>query len=188
MHQLKVKTHPDTTAYKLFNKRFMIRIQNKAFYSAFELEEIGFVSCGSVKDNEAYLSEYRLVSTTLDKIVEWNARGDSIRLTNLLDATPMYRIMDEHMNNWLKVTKLHPGVKLPPIEDFEALDKLCEMLHPLVDINVNAIEDPGLLMLFGNALTLGYLIPQNQEGETLNEPYYPYSPKLYNYTKYRWER
>lgn len=186
MHKLKGQTHPDSAAYKLFNKRFLINIQNKAFYTPFELEEIGFTSCGSVKDNETYLNEYRLVQTTLDKIAEWNYRGDSIRLTDLRDATDMFRIMDEHMNNWLKVTQAYPLTKLPPIEDFEALDKLCEMLYPLVDINLNKVEDPGLLLLFGNALSLGYLI--NNNDDEVKEPYKPYSPKLYGYTQYRWEK
>lgn len=187
MHKLKSKAQVETVAYKLFNQRFMVTVQNKAFYTTFELENIGFTSCGSIKDNETYLSEYRLINTTLDKIVELNARGESIRLTNLLDASVMFRIMDEHMNNWLKVTRLHPAVHLPPIEDFEALDLLCQMLYPLVDINIAEIQDPGLLMLFGNAMSLGYLIPQSTEGE-IREPYQPYSPKLYSYTKFRWEK
>lgn len=187
MHVLRNKEEEESVAYKLFNKRFVILVQNKAFYSSFELEEIGFTSCGSVADNETYLNEYRLIKTTLDKIVEWNYRGDSIRLTDLKDATGMFRIMDEHMNNWLKITRLHPTAKLPPIEDFEALDKLCEMLHPLVDIKLDNIEDPNLLMLFGNALNFSYLIPQGEDGE-IKEPYLPYSPKLYSYTRFRWEK
>lgn len=186
MHKLKSKTQVETVAYKLFNKRFIVRVQNRAFYTAFELDEIGFLSCGSTKDNETYLGEYRLVNMTLDKIVDLNARGESIRLTNLADASVMFRIMDEHMNNWLKVTRLHPTTNLPPIEDFEALDLLCQMLYPLVDINLSEIQDPGLLMLFGNAMSLGYLIPKTEEGE-IREPYQPYSPKLYSYTKFRWE-
>lgn len=186
MHKLKSKTQVETVAYKLFNKRFIVRVQNRAFYTAFELDEIGFLSCGSTKDNETYLGEYRLVNMTLDKIVDLNARGESIRLTNLEDAGVMFRIMDEHMNNWLKVTRLHPTTNLPPIEDFEALDLLCQMLYPLVDINLAEIQDPGLLMLFGNAMSLGYLIPKTEEGE-IREPYQPYSPKLYSYTKFRWE-
>ena len=187
MHKLKSKSEVETVAYKLFNKRFMVTVQNKAFFTPFELDNIGFTSCGSVKDNETYLNEYRLINTTLDKIVEWNARGDSIRLTNLADATVMFRIMDEHMNNWLKITRLYPTTHLPPIEDFEALDLLCQMLYPLVDINVAEIQDPGLLMLFGNAMSLGYLIPQPSLGE-MREPYVPYSPKLYSYTRFRWEK
>lgn len=186
MHKLKNKTQVETVAQKLFNKRFIVQVQNRAFYTSFELEEIGFLSCGSVKDNETYLNEYRLINTTLDKIVELNARGESIRLTNLADASVMFRIMDEHMNNWLKVTRLYPTANLPPIEDFEALDLLCQMLYPLVDINVAEIQDPGLLMLFGNAMSLGYLMPKGEE-EEIREPYQPYSPKLYNYTKFRWE-
>ena len=188
MHKLKGNRTTETVAYKLFNKRFRVLVQNKAFYTTFELEEIGFVSCGSAADNETYLNEYRLISTTLDKIAEWNYRGDSIRLTNLLDATAMFNIMDEHMNNWLKVTRTQPTTQTPPIEDFEALDKLCELLHPLVDINIATIEDPSLMMLFGNALSLGYMLPQNESGESIREPYQPYSPKLYGYTRYRWEK
>lgn len=187
MHVLRNKQQEETIAFKLFNKRFAILVQNKAFYSTFELEEIGFTSCGTVADNQAYLNEFRLIQTTLDKIVEWNARGDMIKLTDLKDATTMYKIMDEHMNNWLIVAREIPSVKLPPIEDFEALDKLCEMLHPLVDINVDAIEDPNLLLLFGNALNLSFMIGDPSK-EELREPYHPYSPKLYTHTRFRWEK
>lgn len=180
--------HTQTVAEKLFNQRFLVFVQNKAFYSTFELEEIGFTSCGSVADNDTYLNEYRLISTTLDKIAEWNARGDNIRLRTLEDATVMFRIMDEHMNNWLSVTRSHPTAKLPPIDDFEALDKLCEVLHPLVDINIDSIMDPSLLMLFGNALNFNYLLPKTDENGEAKIPYKPYSPKLYTFTRQRWER
>lgn len=185
-HVLKNKNQEATVAYKLFNKRFNVLVQNKAFYSAFDLEEIGFVSCGSVLDNETYLSEYRLVSTTIDKIAEWHYRGDSIRFTDLKDATTMYRIADEHMNNWLEVSRTNAGIKIPPIEDFEALDKLCGDLHPLVDINVNDIDDPMLLMLFGNALGYGFMNKAEDEQGALAQ-YVPYSPRLYTYTKHRWD-
>lgn len=177
-----------TVAEKLFNQRFLVHVQNKAFYTPFELEEIGFTSCGSVKNNETYLNEYRLINTTLDNIVEWNDRGDSIKLIDLNTATEMYRILDEHMNNWLTVTKEHPTAKLPPIGDFEAMDKLCEMLHPLVDVKVDNIADPHLLMLFGNAMNFSYLLPNQTEDGNMKEPYHPYSPKLYTYTRMRWER
>lgn len=186
MHKLRNNNEEQTPAQKLFNNRFLVRVQNKAFYTPFELENIGFTSCGSVQDNETYLSEFRLINTTLDKIVEWNARGDSIRLTDLNDATTMFHIMDNHMNNWLKITRLHPTVNLPPIDDFEALDLLCEMLYPLVDIDINTIDDPGLMMLFGNAINISNV--SAQDGETMKEPYVPYSPKLYTYTKFRWEK
>lgn len=180
--------HTQTVAEKLFNQRFLVFVQNKAFYSTFELEEVGFTSCGSVKDNETYLNEYRLINTTLDKIAEWNARGDSIRLRTLEDASVMFRIMDEHMNNWLTITREHPTVKLPPIEDFEALDKICEVLYPLVDIKIDNITDPNLLMLFGNALNFSYLLPKTDEAGEIKDPYRPYSPKLFTFTRQRWER
>lgn len=188
MHKLKNKNQVITPAYKIFNTRFLVRVQNKAFFTAFELENVGFVSCGSAADNETYLNEYRLIKTTLDKIVEWNYRGDSIRLVDLKDASKMFHILDEHMNNWVKITRLAPTAKLPPIDDFEAMDRLCEMLYPLVDINVAIIEDPSLMMLFGNAMSLGFMLPAENEDGVIKEPYAPYSPKLYSYTQYRWEK
>lgn len=176
--------HYLTPAQKLFGTKFCVHVQNRAFYTAHEIEEIGFVSAGTEKDNESYLNSYRLVQAIVPQIAEWNYRGEGIKLVDLNDAKKMYRLIVDHLDTWINVSTIHPYVKYPPIDDIEALDAVAELLHPLVDVELEMFDDPVLMLMFGNAVNFGYTIPGNE----LKEPYERYAPKLYPYTQPRWAR
>lgn len=181
------QTDNATTAQRLFYERFLVYVQNKAFYDEFELENIGFTSAGDSAHNEAYLNEFRLINTNIAQIAEWCAEGHTMRLYELKHASLIFNILNEHMDNWLNLVHAHPTVNLPPIEDFEAMDQLAEMLYPLVDLSPVAIEDMNLALIFGNALNYGFLVNDHHHEEGASkEPYEPYSPKLYGYSIKRW--
>ena len=173
-----------TTAEKLFYTKFLVNVQNRAFYSVQMLEEVGFVSAGTDKDNENYLNDYRLIHATVPQIAEWNARAEGIILHDLNDATSMYRLIVDHLESWLHVSSFAPYDRFPPIEDIEALDNVAELLHPLVDVEYELFDDPVLMHMFGNAVDFAYLIKGNSE----KAPYERYAPKLYQYTQARWAR
>lgn len=168
----------------LFFNRFYVHVQNRAFYSVEELEQIGFVSAGTDKDNESYLNDFRLIQCTVPQIAEWNYKGEAVKLVNLEDATEMYKLIVNHLDSWITVSTMHPYVSYPPIEDIEALDNLAELLHPLVDLKVEAFSDPLLMLMLGNAVDFSYLIPKGEN----KEPYEKYAPKLYPFTLSRWNR
>jgi hypothetical protein len=168
----------------LFYTKFYVHVQNRAFYTVDELENIGFVSAGTDKDNEAYLNDFRLVQCTVPQIAEWNARGEAVKLIKFEDATDMYKLIVNHLDTWITVSAAHPYATYPPIEDIEALDNLAELLHPLVDLKVEAFSDPLLMLMLGNALDFSYLVPKGEN----KEPYVKYAPKLYPFTLSRWNR
>lgn len=184
MHTLRKPYEEETIAEKLFYKNFYVYVKNKAFYTAFELENVGFVSCGGVAEDTAYLNEYRLVKVPLVKMAEWNFNGESMKLYDLKEVTEMFHILDTHMQRWTQIAPFLNASQIPPIEDFEKLDALAALLYPLADIDTTLIDDPALMMIFGNAIDFNFKLPESE----IKPPYEPYAPKLYIHTQNRWER
>ena len=184
MHKLRTPNEEETTAEKLFYKNFYVYVKNKAFYTAFELENIGFVSCGGPAENAAYLNEFRLVNVPLVKMAEWNYAGEVMKLYDLKMVTEMFNILDTHMQRWAQIAPFLNASQIPPIDDFEKLDALAALLYPLANIDTTLIEDPTLMMMFGNAIDFSFKLPESE----LKPPYEPYSPKIYIHTQQRWER
>lgn len=171
----------------LFFEGFYVYVPNRAFHTAYELEEFGILDHGGEMENRAYLEDDRLIKATLVQMAEWRAQEIPIKLYNPSDADRMFKIVNTHLSNWKIVSEYFPMATLPPFEDIEMLDKLAESLYPfanhveeIIDLS-NGEHD---LAFLGNALDMRLI----HTAEVHTNQYEPYAEKLFEKTLKRWER
>lgn len=171
----------------LFFEAFYVYVPNRAFHTAYELEEFGILDHGSEMLNKAYLDDNRLIKATLVQIAEWVRDDIQVQLYNSDDANKMFKIVNTHLSNWLIVSERFPMANLPPFEDIEALDKLAESLFPFANHTEEIIDlasGAHVLSFLGNALDMRLI----NTAEVHTNQYEPYAEKLFEKTLKRWER
>lgn len=159
---------------QLFYNRYWVHVEERAFYTTEQLETFGFYGEETEEGAMAALARLREVKITIPMLAEYHDNGYKLRLSNLKDAAEMFHIVNTHMNNWLQICNLHGYVNpMPPIEDFESLDRLAEKLFPYRHrMNLADLFDP-----FANKER------DKHDLITLVGSYEPFAPKLYPYCK-----
>lgn len=177
---------PMSTAERLFFKYYLVKVPNKAFIRAEEVDAVNIPPMGGIQNAaKVYINEERMVNACIADIATWFFEGHSVRLVDLSNATEMFNAIDAHLASWLDVAPMILPKDFPPVEEFEALDKLAAAMYPLVDIDVNSVTDLALLSIIGNAIDFNYMLKKQEA--TAKPPYVPYTPKIFPYTMHRWE-
>lgn len=164
---------------KLFKNRYWMNVEERAFYSDEEIAEIGVMGVNTMEEAEIILGRFRQVRVTIPMIAEYYHNNFKLQFIDVKKAPEMFDIIDTHLDNWTKITnKLGYVSNMPPIEDFELLDKLAERLYPYREANT-ALS--GIFSIFQAPLTQGTALAYAPG------VYKPYSPGLYKYCCQVWE-
>lgn len=167
-----------SVARELFENRYWMLVEERAFYSDEWLKEVGLMGVNDMEEAEVLLKRMRQVRITIPMLCEYYHKGYKLGFVDQSDAPEMYDLVNKHLNNWLEITsKLGYVNPIPPIEDFEQLDDIAEVLfsYRLPDKNINA-----LFSLIANPF-------RQPLGVSLgNGTYKRYSPQLYQYCKMVW--
>lgn len=159
---------------QLFFNRYWVFVEERAFYSEEVLSDIGYVGAFSEEEALENLGKLREVRVNIPTLAKYYSDGYKLKMSNVKDCSEIFRIINTHLSNWLSVCNLYGYVTpMPPIEDFELLDRLAEKMFPYR--RTISIADR-LNPLFKDEVTIHNLI--NVQGM-----YEPYAPKLYPYCK-----
>ncbi len=158
---------------QLFENRYWMQVEERAFHSPEEIKEIGIFGVHSTEEAENHLSTLRPVRITIIDLAYYYDRGFKLKFTNLTDVHEMFKLIDTHLNNWLRVCNTHGFIPdIPPIEDFELLDNLAEKLYPYAN------KQTALSQWRSNS---NGLLMKSQPVQPSSVAYNRYSPQLYKY-------
>lgn len=167
-----------SVAKELFKKRFWMNVEERAFYSDDWIEEVGIMGVNSMEEAEIILSRFRKVRVTVPELCEFVSKDYKLQFLDKNDPPIMFDLINTHLSNWTHVTNMLGYVsQIPPIEDFEALDHLAEILFPYRTAN-NALS--GLLDLFKGPIAKGHSVDLKAGS------YKPFSPLLFKYCQQVW--
>lgn len=135
-----------SVAKELFNNRYWMKVEERAFYTDEWLAEVGVMGVTTIEDTELLMNSMRQVKITIPMLADFHRKGYKLAFINASDIGPMFNIIDTHLENWVRHTNSFGFIStIPPIEDFELLDNLAEVLFPFREIKH---EITGLLSLF----------------------------------------
>lgn len=164
---------------KLFKNRYWMNVEERAFYSDEEIAEIGVMGVNTMEEAEIVLGRFRQVRVTIPMIAEYYSKNFKLQFVDVKKAPEVFNIIDTHLDNWTMITnKLGYVSNMPPIEDFELLDKLAEVLFPYRQASESLT---GMFSIFQAPLVAGTALNYTPG------VYKPYSPGLYKYCCQVWE-
>lgn len=164
---------------KLFKNKYWMNVEERAFYSDEEIEHIGVMGVTTMEEAEIILGRFRQVRVTIPMIAHYYSLNLKLQFIDVKKAPEMFEIIDGHLDNWKQITnRLGYVSPMPPIEDFELLDKLAEVLYPYRKASSALV---GVFSLFQSSLSVAGNL------EYTDGIYKPYSPGLYKYCCQVWE-
>lgn len=167
-----------SVAKELFNRRFWINVEERAFYSDDWIEEVGIMGVNSMEEAEVVLSRYRQVRITIPMLADYLAKDFKLQFIDKKDAPIMFDLINTHLSNWCHITNTLGYVStIPPIEDFELLDRLAEILFPYRKADATLL---GVLNLFKGPINKG------NDLSMTSGVYKPFSPSLFKYCQQVW--
>ena len=119
-----------TPAYQIFHFYFPCRVQNIHRYTAEALREVGIVSSGDRAVDRAQALQFVDVSLTIAGIAEYFSQGVTVEITKPEDTAKIYRIIKQHLDNWLHYVRSNVHCIESPDEDLKKLDNLAAELYP----------------------------------------------------------
>lgn len=163
---------------ELFTNRYWINVEERAFFSDEWIEQIGVMGVTSMEEAEVVLSRFRQVKITIPVLAEYYRAGYRLQFINQADVPTIFNILDTHLDNWTKLTNQLGYINpIPPIEDFELLDSLAELLFPYRQLGSSM---HGIFKLLNNTIS-----PANNLSHSTGM-YKPYAPGLFKYCQQVW--
>lgn len=158
---------------QLFENRYWMQVEERAFYTTEEIEEIGIFGVHSTEEAEYHLSTLRPVRITIIDLAYYYDRGFKLKFSNPDDVHEMFKLLDTHLSNWLRTCNTFGFIPdIPPIEEFEILDNLAEKLYPFANKQT-------LLSQWRN--NNNGLLSKSQPLQPTDVTYKRYSHELYKY-------
>lgn len=167
-----------SVAKELFTRRFWMHVEERAFYTDAWIEEVGIMGVNSMEEAHEVLSRFRKVRITVPELCDYYSKDYKLEFLDKNDPPIMFDLINTHLNNWTHITNTLGYVsQIPPIEDFESLDRLAHVLFPYRTINSSLA---GILELFKGPI-------MGASGLDMKDGVYkPYSPQLFKYCQQVW--
>lgn len=120
---------------ELFNDYYYVYIPFHCSQNIEEFKTRGIAGYHSKEQLANFMNSEVLVRATIPQIAKIIGAGELVRLYDINDATKMYNVIVEHLENWLYIGQKYGGRYLPPINDLLILDELADYLfnHVIFD-------------------------------------------------------
>lgn len=135
------ETH--TAAYKLFHYPYMFMVPRNETFDINDTEYFGRVSSGNAKWDQEMASVLEAMYLTPAEVAAYMARKVRVDICDPRDAVVIYRMIADHLNDWLKV--LNQGavrrrkVPLKGLKEFNDLARSMAKIgrrHGLVELEI----------------------------------------------------
>lgn len=162
-----------SVAKELFYNKYWMNVEERAFYSDEWLEHVGMMGVNSMEEAEAIMGRFRQVRVTIPMIAKYHSEGFKLAFIDKGDVSEMFDLINTHLDNWTQITnRLGYVADMPPIEDFEMLDSLAEVLFPYRQMDKAILDIMNIFQGPMKSLSpMGYA----------KGVYKPYSPALFKY-------
>ena len=119
-----------TAAHKIFNYTFECIVGSIHLYEAKYLEQAGTILTGNRQLDEEMTREQSRVMITINAMVEFRQQGVAFNVCNPADCAIIYRILHEHLRDWMQQLNANPFLQDVPLEDLTACDDLATEVYP----------------------------------------------------------
>ena len=116
------KTDEHTAAFKIFHYIFICQMSAMHLYSDEELEHYGSISSGDREFDKAMATDLTTVQLTISRIAELSDEGVPVILTNPEDSARIYKIIQEHLDDWDRNSRTNLNLGNVPVEDLRKLE------------------------------------------------------------------
>lgn len=117
------------TAWPLFHKLFMCRVNNLETMSVQYLQTFGIPSSGDYEQDKRDSTEMVVRMLTINQILEFFKNGSIVRIVKLEDTKIMYELISDHLNAWKVEIEKRFNTRGVPIDDLLELDKLATAVY-----------------------------------------------------------
>lgn len=133
--------NPTNAAFLLFHRLFDVEIPEIFFH---EQDADGMMTrhySGDQEEDDAFLRSSRHVKLPISDIAEKIDLGVPVTLVNPKDSVSIYKIIQEHLEDWKWILSNSLNGKAPPRDDFMKLDQLAQIVHGM-SLRYNDGETP----------------------------------------------
>jgi len=117
-----------TAAYRLFYRRYLVRIQRIHLISDDEINVVGIASTGDKQFDKDLLQEWIWTYMTPVVMVEMHLKGADLIIDDPKQSVEIYNTIVEHLSDWDKELKFSLNYNNPPTDDLIVFDEFAERL------------------------------------------------------------
>ena len=173
------KPENETTAFKVFNHLFEVKVENAYLHSDAEIEMygvIGDVIYGDSRDMQSTLKRLTTLSIPVSDMVDLREEGAELDFTKLSGAAGAYDVVMDHLEAWVDfINRPRMNQTYIPWEDIYALDKLAGYLFQKgrnyiatneIVSDTTSMEDLIRQTIFGGNVDSGLSASERENGYT----------------------
>jgi hypothetical protein len=140
-HRVPYSTNPkkQSAAFKLFHYRYPCEVSGIHMVSAEEYETFGYVTTGDTNIDLTLASQSRYPYLTTAQVAHMRAQFIPVKLKSYEDATKMYNLIYQHMQDWRNEVELNIMRRSAPLASLKRFDdlgrELFEFAHRYVTYN-----------------------------------------------------
>lgn len=133
---------PDTAAYRLWHRKYLVRIPKSLMYSPEYVSQSGIPISGDMDVDSAGVNELMTMWQTGAGLALLYRDGAELNFVEKKDKVLLYRDIQQHLTDWrsFAYTGIHYA-SAPPINDFRMLEAVAMELHYAVQ-KLQPVEVP----------------------------------------------
>lgn len=151
----------DSTAWRLFNTQFMIRIGYIYTLNSEDVEKYGAFSTGDADEDVSLTNSYVVVGLTIPKMVEYYKESVPFFFTQNTDDRKIYKLIYEHIREWRAYMQNNVLCGEVPVDDLIALGDFASAVHAVRDRSKDKKAD--IWQLGDSVRTQGNFLPMSAE-------------------------
>lgn len=133
--------NPKNAAFLIFHRLFDVEIPEIFFH---QQDEDGIITrhfSGDNEEDDVYLRSSRHVKLPISDIAERIDVGVPVTLVYPKDSVSIYKLVQEHLQDWQWILSNSLNGKAPPRDDLMKLDQLAQIVHG-ISLRYNDGETP----------------------------------------------
>ena len=137
-----------SAAYRLFNRRYLCKIQQFFTMDPELIQRTGLPTTGDEKLDMQMRNEWTSIYMTPVVMVHYMERGAGFMLEDVTQANDIYQDIGEHMRNWLVALQTNPNISKAPLDDLAKFDDLASVLYPYATTAQRRLPERGAMSGF----------------------------------------
>lgn len=118
-----------TAAFKVFKYTFLVTMAQVHLQDTNAVERFGYVTSGNPAVDRSVAQSMTQTQLTIAGMAMYLDQGVPFTLVDIRDSVKIYRIIQEHLNDWLSRLSTDVNAVTAPVNDLRKLDALAAEMH-----------------------------------------------------------
>lgn len=124
----------EETAKAIFGTLYRVKLPASQMHTPQYIKRFGVYTTGDKNIDKIRRDERVLLYRNIGDMAEAIYEGSALSIVDQNDAVPIYEAIRAHLRAWFHVVERSNGTTPAPFEDLQKLDRLAQLLFPLVQI------------------------------------------------------